>query len=87
MAGDQWWKEFDAVVAASLPTGARVLDLGCGDGGLVDRLTALGFDALGVDPRAPDHVRLIRQRVEQMTGLGEFDAITAVMALHHGEIR
>lgn len=86
MVGDQWWKEFDAVLAAALPAGARVLDLGCGDGGLVDRLTELGFDALGVDPRAPDHPRLIRKRVEQAIGLGEFDAITAVMALHHAEL-
>lgn len=86
MASDQWWKEFATVLAAALPAGARVLDLGCGDGGLIDRLTELGFDALGVDPRAPDHPRLIRQRVEQATGLGEFDAITAVMALHHAEL-
>jgi SAM-dependent methyltransferase len=86
MGGDHWWQEFDAVLAASLPAGARVLDLGCGDGGLVDRMAELGFDALGVDPRAPDHLRLIRQRIEQVVGLGEFDAITAVMALHHADL-
>ncbi len=50
MAGSRWWKDFDAVVAAALPAGARVLDVGCGDGGLVNRLAELGFDALGVDP-------------------------------------
>jgi len=86
MAGNRWWKEFDAIVAAALPSGSRVLDLGCGDGGLVDRLTELGFDAFGVDPHAPHHPRLTRARIEQATGLEGFDAITAVMALHHAEL-
>lgn len=86
MTDDRWWREFDAVVAAALPANSRVLDLGCGDGGLVDRLIERGFDAIGVDPRAPSHPRLIRERIEQATGLGSFDAITAVMALHHAEL-
>jgi SAM-dependent methyltransferase len=86
MADDRWWRAFDAVVAAALPAGSRILDVGCGDGGLVERLAALGFEAVGVDPRAPAHRRLIQGRVEDATGLGEFDAITAVMALHHAEL-
>jgi SAM-dependent methyltransferase len=69
-----------------LDRGSRILDVGCGDGGLVDRLTELGFDPIGVDPRAPAHSRLIRARVEHATGLGEFDAITATMSLHHAEL-
>jgi SAM-dependent methyltransferase len=87
MSDDRWWSGLDAVVAAVLPAGTRILDLGCGDGGLVDRLTERGFDALGVDPRAPSRPRLIRERVEHATGLGQFDAITATMALHHAELR
>src|SRR5258707_1019722 len=43
----------------------------------------LGFDALGVDPAAPAHPRLIREPAEHARGLGTFDAVTAVMALHH----
>lgn len=86
MAKDQWWKDFDAVVAATLPSSSRVLDLGCGDGGFVDRLTELGFDAFGVDPRAPNHPRLVRENVEQAIGLAGFDAITSVMALHHADL-
>jgi SAM-dependent methyltransferase len=82
----RWWKDFDAVIAAQLTAGARVLDVGCGDGRLVDRLAELGFDALGVDPRAPHHPRLVRDLVEQTTGLGTFDAVIAVMALHHAEL-
>jgi SAM-dependent methyltransferase len=86
MAGSQWWKDFDAVIATSLPAGSRILDVGCGDGGLVNRLVELGFDALGVDPAAPAHPRLISESVEQVLSLGAFDAVTAVMALHHAEL-
>jgi SAM-dependent methyltransferase len=86
MADDRWWKDLDAVVAAILASGSRLLDLGCGDGGFVDHLTELGFDAIGVDPHAPAHRRLIQARVEHATGLGEFDAITATMALHHAQL-
>jgi 2-polyprenyl-3-methyl-5-hydroxy-6-metoxy-1,4-benzoquinol methylase len=83
MTGSQWWKDFDTGVAAALPPASRVLDVGCGDGGLVDRLGELGLDALGVDPAAPAHPRLIREPAEHAQGLGTFDAVTAVMALHH----
>lgn len=86
MADSRWWKDFDLVVAALQPAGSRVLDVGCGDGGLVGRLAELGFDALGVDPAAPAHPRLIRESVEQVTGLSTFDAAVAVMALHHAEL-
>lgn len=86
MADSRWWKDFDAVVAASLPAGSRVLDVGCGDGGLVDRLAGLGFDTFGVDPAAPAHPRLIKEPVEHVQWLGAFDAVTAVMVLHHAEL-
>jgi SAM-dependent methyltransferase len=86
MADDRWWKDLDAVVAAMLAGGSRILDIGCGDGGLVDRLTELGFEVVGVDPRAPAHPRLIQARVEHTTGLGKFDATTATMSLHHAEL-
>jgi SAM-dependent methyltransferase len=87
MADSRWWKDFDAIVAAWQPAGSRVLDVGCGDGGLVDRLGQLGFDTLGVDPAAPVHPRLVRESVEQVTGLSKFDAVVAVMALHHAELQ
>jgi SAM-dependent methyltransferase len=78
--------EFDAAVAGMLPAGSRVLDVGCGDGGLVERLAGLGFDAFGVDPAAPAHPRLIREPVEQVQGFGDFDAALAMMALHHAKL-
>jgi SAM-dependent methyltransferase len=86
MGDARWWKDFDAVLAAVLPAGSRVLDAGCGDGGLVNRLGELGFDALGVDPAAPIHPRLIQESVEQVQGLGPFDAVIAIMVLHHADL-
>lgn len=86
MANDKWWRSFDAVVGSAVPTGSRILDLGCGHGGLVERLAELGYDALGVDPGAPTHERLTRQCIEDVEGLGKFDAVTAVMTLHHAHL-
>lgn len=80
------WEDFDAVFAAAVPAGSRILDVGRGDGGLVDRLAELGFAVFGVDPAAPSHQRLVPVRVEDAQLLGEFDAVAAVMALHHADL-
>ncbi len=47
--------DFTAFVLQELPPApARVLEIGCGDaGGVVPALVDAGYDALGVDPRAP----------------------------------
>lgn len=86
MAPDRWWRGFDAFVLRELPSRARVLDVGCGDGGLVERLAAAGLDAVGVDPQAPAGPRFVRERVEDVEGIGRFDAACSVMALHHAEL-
>jgi SAM-dependent methyltransferase len=86
MANDRWWDGLDGLVLDALPRGARVVDVGCGDGELVKRLAAAGIDAVGVDPKAPAHPRLIRGRLEDAAGIGPFDAATAVMSLHHADL-
>jgi Methyltransferase domain len=75
--------DFTAFVLQELPRPpARVLEVGCGDaGGVVPALLAAGYDALGVDPRAPagEHYR---QADFREVG-GEFDAAVAGRVLHH----
>jgi ubiquinone/menaquinone biosynthesis C-methylase UbiE len=41
--------EFDFTIVKNLPTGAKILDLGCGCGMLCRELTHAGYDVYGVD--------------------------------------
>jgi 2-polyprenyl-3-methyl-5-hydroxy-6-metoxy-1,4-benzoquinol methylase len=86
VTSDLWWRGFDALLLDALPPHSRVLDVGCGGGGLVERLAAQGLDAVGVDPNAPARPRLVRERVEDASSIGRFDAVCSVMALHHAEL-
>jgi SAM-dependent methyltransferase len=64
------------------PPPARVLEIGCGkEGGLVELLTAAGYDALGVDPDAPEGAGYRRARFEDADGT--YDAVVAGRVLHH----
>ena len=83
---DRWWRGFDDVILDALPANSRILDVGCGDGGLVRRLALGGLDALGVDPRAPAEPRMIQETVESVGDLGTFDAVCSVMSLHHADL-
>jgi SAM-dependent methyltransferase len=49
------------LVAARVPDGARVLDVGCGTGGLIGQLRARGIDAIGLTPSTA-HARYVRER-------------------------
>jgi SAM-dependent methyltransferase len=86
VSDDRWWRGFDAVILDAVAPGSRVLEVGCGDGGLVERLTASGVDAVGVDPKAPSRPRLMQKRVEEIGPIGRFDAVCAVMTLHHVQL-
>ncbi len=69
--------------------GERVLDLGCGDGALSEKLVALGCRVIGVDASAPQvegaRARGLDARVcdgEALEFEGEFDAVFSNAALH-----
>ena len=83
---DRWWRGLDALILESLPRGSRILDVGCGDGALVDRLAEGGLDAVGVDPHAPARPRFIQGRLEDLEPPQPFDAACAVMSLHHADL-
>src|SRR4051795_1127227 len=64
------------------PAPRRVLEVGCGrDGGLVEQLAGRGYDALGVDPDAPEGDRFVRAEFQTLDG--EWDAVVAGRMLHH----
>jgi hypothetical protein len=65
------------------PPPARVLEVGCGDlGGVVPALLAAGYDALGVDPRAPEGEQFRQIDFRELDEDG-FDAVVAGRVLHH----
>lgn len=73
--------------------GERMLDLGCGDGAITERLQALGAKVLGVD-ESPDMIAAARRRgcdakivngeelETEVEFHGEFDAVFSNAALH-----
>src|SRR3954452_7746537 len=64
------------------PSPRRVLEIGCGrEGGLVEQLAARGYDALGVDPEAPEGDRFVQAEFQTLDG--EWDAVVAGRVLDH----
>jgi SAM-dependent methyltransferase len=78
----------DFVLNQLPPAPCRVLEVGCGtEGGLVPALVAAGYDAWGVDPRAPEGERFVQARYQDLepsdTVLLGIDAVVAGRVLHH----
>ena len=69
--------------------GERILDLGCGEGALTEKLVALGCRVVGVDS-SPEQVAAARARGidarvmegQKLTFTAEFDAVFSNAALH-----
>ena len=77
-----------AYVRAALPTpGARVLEVGAGDGWLTAAVRDQGYDVVAIDPRqgepAPGVVPVTLADLDSADA--SFDAAVAVVALHHVE--
>ncbi|CAM3573787.1 methyltransferase domain-containing protein [Halomonas sp. FME1] len=79
----------DVLKLLSPQAGESILDLGCGDGALTERLVQLGANVLGVDA-SEDMVNATRQRgisaqivdAHQLDFDHEFDAVFSNAALH-----
>jgi SAM-dependent methyltransferase len=83
-SGERWLAALWPVLQQHLPgPPASVLDLGCGPlGGFVPMLRAAGYDAVGIDPKAPEEAHY--QRVEfERADLQPVDAVVASTSLHH----
>jgi trans-aconitate methyltransferase len=69
--------------------GERILDLGCGDGALTEKIVAMGCDVVGVDS-SPAQIEAAKKRGvngfvmrgEALTFSAEFDAVFSNAALH-----
>ena len=79
----------DVVALLSPRDGQRILDLGCGDGALTERLAAAGCEVVGVDSSeaqvAATRGRGLDARLMDGSDLSfdeEFDAVFSNMALH-----
>jgi SAM-dependent methyltransferase len=66
------------------PSPARVLEIGCGPlGGFVPAMRSGGYNALGIDPEAPDGSDYHRTEFEHHELKRPVDAIVACTSLHH----
>jgi SAM-dependent methyltransferase len=65
------------------PPPARVLDVGCGEGALTRELIALGYEARGIDPHAPEGPAFERVALEDLRVEQRYDVAIAVVSLHH----
>ena len=73
-----------AFVRASLPAPpARVLEVGAGDGELAAALRHAGYDVLAIDPAgdSPGVAPIALAQLDEASG--SFDAVVAVVSLHH----
>jgi ubiquinone/menaquinone biosynthesis C-methylase UbiE len=73
--------EMEQWIRSHAVAGQRVLEIGCGDGVLVERL-ASDFDVLGVDPEATPSA-VVRAATFEELDEPPFDVIFASVSLHH----
>jgi SAM-dependent methyltransferase len=80
-----WLASTWAFVRGHLPDApATVIEIGCGpDGGFVPQLLEAGYDAVGVDPEAPDGPDYHRIEFERYDATRKADAVVACTSLHH----
>jgi len=79
----------DALLLLNAQPGEKILDLGCGDGTLTERIAASGAEVIGVDS-SPNMIEAAKQRglcvqimdAYQLSFVAEFDAVFSNAALH-----
>jgi SAM-dependent methyltransferase len=82
---DRWLTATWELVRSHLPAApARVADVGCGSsGGFVPMLRESGYDAVGIDPQAPDGAHYLQVEFERADLPRPLDAVIASTSLHH----
>lgn len=84
-AAERWLAALWPVVRGRLPAPpAQIVEIGCGSlGGFVPMLRASGYEALGVDPEAPEDEHYHRVEFEHAELARDVDAVVASTSLHH----
>src|SRR5215472_3121235 len=82
---ERWLAAAWPLVRDRLPSPAgAVVEIGCGPlGGFVPMLRSAGYDALGVDPEAPDGPWYHQLEFERYEPSGRVTAVVACASLHH----
>jgi len=82
---ERWLDALWPFVLGWLPTApARVVEIGCGSlGGFVPRLRQAGYEATGIDPKAPQGPFYRQAEFEDSGISGPVGAIVASLSLHH----
>ena len=85
MPDDPWLAAVWPFVRGQLPPSpARVLEVGCGTlGGFVPVLLDGGYQAVGVDPEAPEGSDYQRVELERYDAPQPVDCVVASLSLHH----
>ena len=69
-------------ISSRTPRGGRVLEIGSGDGAIVDALADRGYAVVGVDPGAATNANVVAQTFETFDA-EPFDTVFASLSLHH----
>src|SRR5438046_8893300 len=82
---ERWLATLRPIVRDRLPAPpAGVVEIGCGPlGGFVPMLRAKGYDAVGIDPQAPEEPHYLRIEFERAELPPQVDAVVASTSLHH----
>jgi len=76
-------EEVTELIMELLPSGGRVLDVGCGGGHILRALAQRGVEGMGIDPHPCGRVPCQHLRAEEISTLGQqFDLICTLHALH-----
>lgn len=93
-SNDYIWPFIQKLVTARLPAGARIIDVGCGNGTLTDKLAHMGYNVVGVDPSKtgialargafPSCQFFERSAYDDLASeFGQFDAVVSLEVIEH----